>query len=90
MLHLELLANLDQHQQFLQERTKKSDLFLVWGCVRDLLLGITDDPLDIDFTMGETPEMLYQEFDKQGLSHFMTEKFWTITFIPPDHSGREY
>ena len=34
--------------------------------------------------------MLYQEFDKQGLSHFMTEKFWTITFIPPDHSGREY
>ena len=54
------------------------------------MLGITDDPLDIDFTMWGTPETLYQEFDKQGLSHFMTEEFWTITFIPPDHSEREY
>ena len=29
MLHLEKLEILDQHQQFLQERTGKSDLFLV-------------------------------------------------------------
>ena len=58
MLHLEKLEILDQHQQFLQERTGKSDLFLVWWCVRDLLLGITKDPLDIDFTMGGTPETL--------------------------------
>jgi len=84
MIHLEKLSILDQHQQFLQERTKKTDLFLVGGCVRDLLLGITDDPLDIDFTMGGTPEQLYQDFDKEGLSHFMTEKFGTITFLPPD------
>ena len=58
--------------------------------MRDLLLGITKDPLDIDFTMGGTPEALYAEFDTQGLSHFITEKFGTITFIPPENKERNY
>ncbi|MDR0282409.1 MAG: hypothetical protein LBI53_03730 [Candidatus Peribacteria bacterium] len=29
------------------------------------------------------PEELYANFDKEGLSHFITEKFGTATFIAP-------
>lgn len=90
MIHLEQLTSLDKHQHFLQKRINNPNLFLVWGCVRDLLLGITKDPMDIDFTMGGTPEELYAEFNTQGLSHFITEKFGTITFIPPENKERNY
>ena len=90
MISLEQLYHLDKHQQFLQKRIKNPNLFLVGGCVRDLLLGITKDPLDIDFTMGGTPEELYADFDTKGLSHFITEKFGTITFIPPEDKERNY
>jgi tRNA nucleotidyltransferase/poly(A) polymerase len=75
MLHLHALTHLDKHQQFLQKRIKNQHLFLVGGAVRDILLGIKNDLLDIDFTMGGTPETLYANFDTQGLSHFITEKF---------------
>jgi tRNA nucleotidyltransferase/poly(A) polymerase len=75
MLHLHALQSLDTHQYFLQKRIKNQHLFLVGGAVRDILLGITNAPLDIDFTMGGTPETLYADFDTQGLSHFITEKF---------------
>jgi tRNA nucleotidyltransferase/poly(A) polymerase len=83
MLYLENLSHLDTHQQFLQKRAKTPNLFLVGGCVRDVLLGITKYPLDIDFTMGGKPEELYANFDTKGLSHFITEKFGTSTFIAP-------
>jgi tRNA nucleotidyltransferase/poly(A) polymerase len=33
--------------------------------------------------MGGTPEELYANFDTEGLSHFITEKFGTSTFIKP-------
>ena len=33
--------------------------------------------------MGGKPEELYENFDKEGLSHFITEKFGTATFIAP-------
>jgi hypothetical protein len=33
--------------------------------------------------MGGKPEELYASFDKEGLSHFITEKFGTATFIAP-------
>jgi tRNA nucleotidyltransferase/poly(A) polymerase len=75
MLHLHALKHLDKHQHFLQKRIKNQHLFLVGGAVRDVLLGTNNDPLDIDFTMGGTPEALYADFDTQGLSHFITEKF---------------
>ena len=81
MIRLEQLKSLDKHQQFLQKRMKNPNLFLVGGCVRDLLLWMTKNPLDIDFTMGGKPEELYANFDKEGMSHFITEKFGTATFI---------
>ena len=37
--------------------------------------------MDIDFTMKGIPTELYTDFDKKELSHFITEKFGTATFI---------
>lgn len=81
MLHFHNLSILDPHQQFLQTKSWKSDIFLVGWCVRDLLLWLTTSPTDIDFTTAGNPFQLYESFDKDWLSHFITEKFWTSTFI---------
>ena len=90
MLNFSLLRHLDYHQKFLQKRVQISDIFLVWGCVRDLLLWITKDPLDIDFTCEWKPEELDSHINTQGLSHFKTDKFWTITLIPSKEKERSY
>ena len=90
MLNFSLLKHLDYHQKFLQERVQISDIFLVWWCVRDLLLWITKDPLDIDFTCEWKPETLDSQINTQWLSHFKTDKFWTITLIPSDEKERSY
>lgn len=81
MINFNNLSILDSHQSFLQKRSKNQNVFLVGWCVRDLLLGITDNPTDIDFTMAGDPQKLYKSFDKDWLSHFITEKFGTSTFI---------
>ena len=84
------LKHLDYHQRFLQKRVQISDVFLVWWCVRDLLLWITKDPLDIDFTCEWKPEELDSKINTKWLSHFKTDKFWTITLIPSDEKERSY
>lgn len=82
MLFFDDLKHLDTHIALLQKRIKdKHTLFLVGGCVRDPLLWLTKKPTDIDFTMAGEPSSLYQRIDTKWLSHFMTEKFWTITLI---------
>lgn len=90
MLNFNLLKHLDYHQKFLQERVQISDIFLVWWCVRDLLLWITKDPLDIDFTCEWKPEELDLQINTDWLSHFKTDKFWTITLIPSNEKQRSY
>ena len=90
MLNFSLLRHLDYHQRFLQKRVQISDIFLVWWCVRDLLLWITKDPLDIDFTCEWKPEELDSKINTQWLSHFKTDKFWTITLIPSKEKERSY
>lgn len=75
------LSILDAHQQFLQKRSKNQNLFLVGGCIRDVLLEITKTPMDIDFTIAGDPVELYEHFDKSEISSFITEKFGTSTFI---------
>ena len=90
MLYLSSLKYLDYHQRFLQERVQISDIFLVWWCVRDLLLWITKDPLDIDFTCAWKPEELDANINTEWLSHFKTDKFWTITLIPSKEKERSY
>ena len=90
MLNFSSLKHLDYHQQFLQKRVQISDIFLVWGCIRDLLLWISKDPLDIDFTCEWKPEELDARINTDGLSHFKTDKFWTITLIPSTEKERSY
>ena len=84
------LKHLDYHQRFLQKRVQISDIFLVWWCVRDLLLWISKDPLDIDFTCEWKPEELDSKINTEWLSHFKTDKFWTITLIPSTQKERSY
>lgn len=82
MLYFDKLSVLDTHIAFLQKKIKKQNtLFLVGGCIRDLLLWTENSPIDIDFTMAGKPTDIYKRIDKVWLSHFMTEKFWTITLI---------
>jgi len=90
MLNFNLLKHLDYHQKFLQKRVQISDIFLVWWCVRDLLLWISKDPLDIDFTCEWKPEELDSQINTDWLSHFKTDKFWTITLIPSNEKERSY
>ena len=90
MLNFPLLKHLDYHQKFLQKRVQISDIFLVWWCVRDLLLWIRKDPLDIDFTCEWKPEELDSQINTDWLSHFKTDKFWTITLIPSNEKERSY
>lgn len=90
MLNFSLLKHLDYHQRFLQKRVQISDIFLVWWCVRDLLLWISKDPLDIDFTCEWKPEELDAQINTEWLSHFKTDKFWTITLIPSKEKERSY
>jgi len=68
---------------------KTNNIFLVGGCVRDVLLWFTTDPKDVDFTMAGDPKNIYNNFDKTNLSHFMTEKFGTITLIPKKQKSDE-
>lgn len=91
MLHFENLKTLDIHLDYLNTKIKNQDLFLVGGCIRDLLLDIEDNPTDIDLTLAGEPEKIYKNINKEGLSHFITEKFGTITLIKkPTEEVLEY
>lgn len=82
MLLFNQLQHLDTHIAFLQKRIKdKHTLFLVGGCVRDIILWLEKKPTDIDFTMAGEPKKLDKLIDKTGMSYFMTEKFGTMTLI---------
>lgn len=82
MLQFDWLKDLDKHQKFLQKKCKNENIFLVGGAIRDLILGLEKNFLDIDFTMSGLPTSIYNKIDKKGLSHFITEKYGTITLIP--------
>lgn len=47
-------------------------------------MGLTENPKDIDLTLAGEPKSIYNAIDKKDLSHFMTEKFGTMTLIPKD------
>lgn len=89
MLNFGTLPILDTHLNFLKKKIKNQNtLFLVGGCVRDLLLDVEKSPIDIDFTIAGTPTDVYTSINKDGLSHFMTEKFGTITLIKKEKNKR--
>lgn len=90
MLCFDSLKILDKHQSFLQDICQNNDIFLVWWCVRDLLLGMDEDLCDIDFTMAGDPSDIYESIQKDDVHHFITEKFGTITLIPKDNEKLKY
>jgi hypothetical protein len=45
---------------------------------------LTDNPTDVDLTLAGEPKNIYNSIDKADLSHFITEKFGTMTLIPKD------
>lgn len=84
MLNFQNISILDKHIKYLQKILDTKNFFLVWWSVRDILLWINDNPTDIDFTMKWEPANIYKKIDKSNLSHFITEKFWTISLIKND------
>jgi len=82
MLYFKNLSILDKHQSYLQKKLKNENFFLVGGCIRDLLLGTDTNPKDIDLAMAGDPQKIYNNLDKTNISHFITEKFGTMTIIP--------
>ena len=90
MLNFNWLTELDNHQRFLQKKCNNHNLFLVWWCVRDLLLDINEKIVDVDFTMAGNPSDIYSEIQKEDVHHFITEKFGTITLIPKEDKDMKY
>jgi len=84
MLHFSWLSPLLKHSEYLASKLGNVNFFLVGGCVRDILLWLTNDPKDIDLTLAGEPKSIYNAIDKADISHFMTEKFGTMTLIPKD------
>lgn len=84
MIFLDRLSVLHKHQLFLTQTLQSSAVFLVGGAIRDLLLGITNDPQDIDVTCPGTPDDLAGSitYPEDTISTFSTEKFGTVTLIP--------
>lgn len=84
MINLKTLHNLDKHIDYLNPKIWKDNIFIVGWSVRDLLIWISQDPLDIDITTDWDPKILFNNINKDWISIFMTEKFWTITLIPKE------
>lgn len=91
MISFSQITYLAKQHAFIQKKLKtKSAVFLVGGCVRNLLLTIEQRPTDIDITLKGNPWEIYNHSNKIWLSHFMTEKFWTITFIKKGKTTTQY
>ncbi len=82
MINFSEISYLIQQHTFITKRLRTdSAVFLVGGCVRNLLLQIEKKPRDIDITLIWDPLYIYKHSNKIWLSHFITEKFGTITFV---------
>ncbi len=82
MLNLSYIKNLNKHYNYISSKFNNKNVFLVWWCVRDLLLWVNKKLLDIDIACAWNPVDIYKQLNKTWISHFNTEKYWTITVIP--------
>lgn len=82
MLHFDKLTNLTENIKTIHKIFKEKKLFLVGGAIRNLLLGIEEQPTDLDITGVRHPDTLREHIDKEKYSAFRTEKYGTITVIP--------
>ncbi len=71
-----------QQKQLLSSFLTFQDVFFVGGAIRDVLLGITQDPKDIDLTLSWHPDEVRSQIHDDACSRFRTEKFGTMTIIP--------
>ena len=56
------LKILKQHFSFLKSKINTSNFFLVGGSIRDILLWLTTNPEDVDFTMPGNPQRMTFSF----------------------------
>lgn len=91
MLNFNNLKTLDNHITFISWKLgNPKSIFLVgWG-IRDILLWIEKHPTDIDITLAWNPLDIYNNINKNELSHFITEKYGTITLIPKNEKLKQY
>lgn len=82
MLDFSKLKLLARHKKNLDHYLHRGDSFLVGGAIRDLILGVEQNPQDIDATIAGNPSPIYEQIDDPDLDHFITEKFGTITLLP--------
>ncbi len=81
-IQLQNLHRLDKHFEYLKSLTSHETLFFVGGSIRDLLLGVVDEPTDLDITTAGEPSAIFDSITKKDISIFKTDKFGTITLIP--------
>lgn len=91
MVDFSEILYLSKQHAFIKKKLKsKNAIFLVGWCVRNLLLTIEKRPNDIDITLAWDPIKIYNHSNKIWLSHFITEKFGTITFIKKGKVDTQY
>jgi tRNA nucleotidyltransferase (CCA-adding enzyme) len=81
MLDFSRLNQLNEHTTWLQSQMKTEDFYLVWGVVRDLLLWIDKEIIDVDITGPHHPDQWWNMINKSNISMFRTEKFGTMTMV---------
>ena len=89
MLAFDQLSIFHAHNNYLRQIVGRENIFFVGGCIRDVLLWITDKPNDIDLTMAGKPDEIWEwmNFDASKLSRFKTDKFGTMTIIPKEKNA---
>lgn len=82
-MHFSSLSILHNHTTTLGSIFPWRACFVVGGAIRDLLLGITQDPKDIDITWAGQPNDRREkmELPEEDRSCFRTEKFGTMTLV---------
>lgn len=73
--------NFNKDIKFIFDIFKKSgaQIYLVGGCVRDMIMGL--EPHDYDFTTNLTPELMKPLAFNNGVEYILTgEKYGTLTF----------
>ncbi len=88
MLRFDRLSIFEHHAKQLEAILPQQTLFFVGGCIRDVLLGITEKPHDLDITMAWKPDEIWESMhvDIEKISRFKTDKFGTMTLIPKARS----
>lgn len=81
MLHFSLLRNLERHFTYLDTVLSPGRYYIVWGALRDVLLGHEHDPTDIDLTWPGLPDEIWTQIQQATWDTFRTEKFGTMSLL---------